>query len=210
MDLRLENGAIFQIVGPSGSGKSHFTCQLLQTRHIFKNPTRKIYWHQGIEQDESGDTGHLFKKLKNCKVIKGFDNGWMRRPKKHDVIVIDDLFSEANSQKGFNDLFTKIARHSEVTVIFITQNMFHQGGAHRTRNLNVHYLVLFKNPRDRTVISYIARQAYPQNTKFLTDAFQDATNKPNGYLFIDFTQKCPEEFRIRTNIFDDMIVYKQK
>ena len=88
--------------------------------------------------------------------------------------------------------------------------MFHQGGAHRTRNLNVHYLVLFKNPRDRTVISYIARQAYPQNTKFLTDAFQDATNKPNGYLFIDFTQKCPEEFRVRTNIFDDMIVYKQK
>ena len=133
----------------------------------------------------------------------------MKRPKRYDVIVIDDLFNEANSQKGFNDLFTKIARHSEITVIFITQNMFHQGGGHRTRNLNVHYLVLFKNPRDRTVIGHIARQAYPHNYKCLTQAFQDATNKPNGYLFIDFTQNCPENMRVRTNIFNGMIVYKQ-
>ena len=113
MDLRLENGAIIQVMGPSGSGKSHFTCQLLQTKNIFKNPIRKIYWHQGIEQDEGGDTGCLFKKLKNCKLIKGFDKGWMNRPKKHDVIVIDDLFTEANSQKDFKNLFTKIARHSD-------------------------------------------------------------------------------------------------
>ena len=206
MDLRLENGAIFQIVG---SGKSHFTCQLLQTKNMFKNQIKRIFWYQGIEQDEAGATGHMFKKLKNIKVIKGFDEGWINRPKKHDVIVIDDLFSEANSQKGFNDLFTKIARHSEITVIFITQNMFHQGGAHRTRNINVHYLVLFKNPRDRTVIGHIARQAYPHNSKFLTEAFHDATQSPNGYLFIDFTQKCPEEMRVRTNIFNNMLVYKQ-
>ena len=100
MDLRLENGAIIQIVGPSGSGKSHFTCQLLETRYIFKNPIQKIYWHQGIEQDESGDTNHLFKKLKNCKIIKGFDKGWMRRPKKHDVIVIDDFLVKQTVRKG--------------------------------------------------------------------------------------------------------------
>ena len=42
MDIHLENGAIFQIVGPSGSGKSHFTCQLLQTKNIFKNPIKKF------------------------------------------------------------------------------------------------------------------------------------------------------------------------
>ena len=210
MDIRLENGAIIQVVGPSGCGKTHFVCQLLQTKTIFKNPIRKIYWHQGIVQDEANETGTLFKGLRNCKVIKGFDDGWMKRPKQFDVIVIDDLFSEANREKDFNNLFTKVARHSEVTVIFITQNMFHQGGSHRTRNINVHYLVLFKNPRDRTVINFVARQAYPNNYKFLTDAFHDATeDKPHGYLFIDFTQNCPEILRVRTQIFKDMIVYKQ-
>jgi hypothetical protein len=89
--------------------------------------------------------------------------------------------------------------------------MFHQGGQHRTRNLNVHYLVLFKNPRDCTAIDFISRQAFPNSSGFLVDAFKDAVdNKPHGYIFIDFTQGCPDDLRVRTNIFDsNMIVYKQ-
>ena len=73
----------------------------------------------------------------------------------------------------------------------------------------VHYLVLFKNPRDQTVISFIAKQAFPRNYKYLIDAFHDATHKPHGYLFIDFTQSCPEEIRVRTNLFTQPTVYKQ-
>jgi len=94
-------------------------------------------------------------------------------------------------------------------VIFITQNLFHQGGQHRTRNLNVQYLVLFKNPRDQTVIDFLSRQAFPANRRFLIDVFADATKDPYGYLFMDFTQTCPYELRIRSNIFNDTIVYKQ-
>ena len=42
MDLRLENGAVFQIVGPSGSGKTHFVSQLLtHADSIFANRIRK-------------------------------------------------------------------------------------------------------------------------------------------------------------------------
>ena len=111
------------------------------------------------------------------------------------------------------NLFTKVARHENATVIFITQNMFHQGGHNRTRNLNVQYLVIFRNPRDNTVIDFIARQAFPRKTKFIRDAFDDATlDTPHGYLFFDFTQECLEELRVRTNIFsnDGIVIYKQK
>jgi hypothetical protein len=149
--------------------------------------------------------------LKNISYIKGFDEGWMQRPKSNDVIVIDDLFAEANREKDFNNLFTKIARHRGVTVIFITQNLFHQGGAHRTRNLNVHYLILFKNPRDQTVVDYVARQAFPSNRNFFIDAYRDATeNTPHGYILVDFTQSCPDYLRVRSKIFSDHFVYKQK
>ena len=207
--MKLKNNATFQIVGPSGSGKTHFVCKLLQSK-LFNFPFRKIFWHQGGD-GEAGLTQCEFRKLKNIKVINGFDENWSKRLRKHDVIVIDDLYQEANKESDFNNLFTKIARHREVTVIFITQNLFHQGGNHRTRNLNVHYLVLFKNPRDATVIDYIARQAYPHNKKYLITSFQDATSKPHGYLFLDFTQECPDDLRVSTDIFasDGVTYYKQ-
>ena len=212
MDLRLVNGAVFQVVGPSGSGKTHFVVNLLSHNGLFKEPTRQIYWLMGTDEGESGDTQKLFKMLKRVKVLKGFEEGWQEKPRKGDVVVIDDLFSESTKEQDFNNMFTKVARHRQVTVIFITQNLFHQGGQHRTRNLNVHYLVIFKNPRDNTVIDYLARQAYPSNRVFLIDAFKDATlDKPHGYLFLDFTQACPDLLRVRSDIFNPngVVVYKQ-
>ena len=206
----LQNNAVFQIVGPSGSGKTHFVCKLLQNPGIFHTPRfNHIYWHQGAD-GESGVTQQEFCKLKSITVIDGFDEKWSERLRNGDVIVIDDLFHEASKQTDFNNLFTKIARHRGVTVIFITQNMFHQGGQHRTRNLNVHYVVLFKNPRDQTAVDYIARQAFPHNRAFLIDAYHDATTKPHGYLFIDFTQQCPDDMRVRTDIFNPKGVYVYK
>lgn len=213
MDLRLVNGAVFQIVGPSGSGKTHFVTNLLApSANVFKEPIKQIYWLMGISDGESGDTKKHLKSLKNLHILKGFEVGWQDKPKKGDVIVIDDLFSESTKEHDFNNMFTKVARHRQVTVIFITQNLFHQGGQHRTRNLNVHYLVIFKNPRDSTVIDYLARQAFSSNRTYLLDAFRDATaDKPHGYLFLDFTQTCPDVLRVRSNIFHQhgIIVYKQ-
>jgi energy-coupling factor transporter ATP-binding protein EcfA2 len=205
-----QNNAVFQIVGPSGSGKTHFVCKLLQHDDYFKNKFKQIYWHQG-GGGESGLTEFEFCKLKNIKVVEGFDENWSKRLRKGDVIIIDDLYQEANKESDFNNLFTKIARHREVTVIFITQNLFHQGGNHRTRNLNVHYLVLFKNPRDQTVVDFVSRQAFPTNKRYLVDAFQDATKDPHGYLFIDFTQQCPDVLRVSTDLFNrsGRTVYKQ-
>lgn len=202
---RLKNGSVIQIVGPSGSGKTYFACNLLSRQAMFKFPIRNIYWHSGVKEGELGPTLNKLKKLKRVKHVFGLPKGWTEKPKKFDAIVIDDLFEEANQDSvTFNQLFTKIARHRQVTVLFLTQNLFHQGGKHRTRNLNTQYLVLFKNPRDKTVIDFLARQAYPNNRKFLMDSFEDATDEmPHGYLFMDFTQECPNKYRIRTDIFND-------
>lgn len=208
--MNLKNNATFQIVGPSGSGKTHFVSKLLQNENKFESKFNKIYWHQGGD-GEAGLTNFEMKKLKNIKIINGFDENWSSRLKKNDVIVIDDLYQEANKEADFNNLFTKIARHREVTVIFITQNLFHQGGNHRTRNLNVHYLAIFKNPRDQTVIDFLARQAYPNDRLYLIDAYRDATKNPHGYVFLDFTQDCPDDLRVCTDIFNNngITYYKQ-
>ena len=211
MDLRFKNNTIFQIVGPSGCGKTLFTVQLLSS-NCFRNKIKNIYWLMGTKDGERGLTSKSMKHLKNVTYLDGFEEGWMDKPKQNDVIVVDDLFNEAIKEKNFTNLFTKIAKHRFVTVVFITQNMFHQGGQHRTRNLNVHYLVLFKNPRDSTVVEYLARQAFPGDKQFLVDAFKDATQKiPYGYLLLDFTQDCPEEIRVRTDSFNSKVItiYKE-
>lgn len=221
MDFRLKNGAVLQVVGPSGSGKTFFVCKLLTMPNIFKAKINKIYWLRGTEEGEYNDskTEHCMitlKKKQKFKFVNGFVPGWEELAQKNDVMVIDDLFHESTKEKNFINLFTKIARHRSVFVIFMTQNLFHQGGNHRTRNLNVHYLAVFRNPRDKTVIDHLARQVYPQNRIFLIDAFDDATfHKPYAYLFFDFTQECEDDLRIRTNVLlentkeQGVVVYKQ-
>jgi len=212
--LRIKNGTIIQVVGPSGSGKTYFTCNVLANKNIFQHPIREIFWHGGVAEGEIGETLKKIKRLRRVHYVLGFPQGWLNRPQQRDVVVIDDLFEEVNNNAvAVNQLFTKIARHRQVTVLFLTQNLFHQGGKHRTRNINTQYLAIFKNPRDRTVIDFLARQAFPANRGFLMDAFQDATHdKPHGYLFLDFTQECPDSHRVRSDILSRSgpTIYKYK
>jgi hypothetical protein len=44
---------------------------------------------------------------------------------------------------------------------------------------------------------------YPGKSKFVLEAFEDATKEPYGYLLIDLKPETDEKYRIRTNIFPD-------
>ena len=81
------------------------------------------------------------------------------------------------------------------------QNVFNKGKENRTISLNSHYIVLFKNPRDASQITHLAKQMYPGNIKFMQEAFHDATSDPHGYLLIDLKQDTPEHLRLRSRIF---------
>lgn len=70
-------------------------------------------------------------------------------------------------------------------------------------NLNTHYIVMFKNPRDAGQISVLARQMHPGKSKFVVDAYEDATKEPYGYLLIDLRPETDDRYRIRTKIFPD-------
>ena len=90
-----------------------------------------------------------------------------------------------------------------MTIIFIVQNLFYQGKRMRDISLNAHYIVCFKNPRDRNQIYALAKQLYPISSKQVVQAYLEATQQPHSYLLFDLTQQCPEHIRIRTNIFPD-------
>jgi hypothetical protein len=60
-----------------------------------------------------------------------------------------------------------------------------------------------KNTRDRAQISHLARQVYPHNSKFLIEAYNDATQNPFSYLILDFKPQTPEAMRVLTGILPD-------
>ena len=78
----------------------------------------------------------------------------------------------------------------------------------RTVSLNSQYLVLFKNPMDKTQVRILGQQAFPGNVQFLSSAYEDATSQPYGYLLVDIRPEVEEQYRVRTKIFDEFpIVY---
>ena len=96
--------------------------------------------------------------------------------------------------------FTKGSHHLNLSVIFIVQNIFHQAKNMRGISLNCHYIIIMKNPRDKSQIHCLARQIYPSRSKRLIKAYEDATRAPFSYLKIDLKPSTPEELRIQTNI----------
>jgi hypothetical protein len=61
-------------------------------------------------------------------------------------------------------------------------------------------MILFRNPRDKQQIQILARQMFPNNSRFLIESFEDATLKPHGYLLIDLNQNSEMRNRIQTGI----------
>lgn len=102
------------------------------------------------------------------------------------------------------------SHRKDILVLFLTQNIFVKNT--RTMSLNSHYIVLFKNPRDATQIAHLARQMYPGKSKFMIEAFRDATSKPYTYLMIDLRPETEDMLRLRSSIFpdEDNFVYVPK
>ena len=187
-DVRLKSPFTCVVAGPTGCGKTVFVRKLLASDLIFPRP-RKVIWCYS-------DCQSAYEEV-NAKFVEGLTE------EDCDLIIIDDLMDEF---KKVVDLFIKKSHHRNTSVLFVVQNNFLKGL--RTISLNAHYLVLFKNPRDSSQITYLGRQM--GSSKAVTAAYKDATSKPYGYLFVDMKQDTPETTRLRTGLFEQMYVYVPK
>ena len=64
------------------------------------------------------------------------------------------------------DLFTKFASHNDLSLIYITQNLFHRGKCATlgpTIYRNTHILVLFKSFFDTTTLSNVCARMFPHD-----------------------------------------------
>ena len=197
MEAVFKHPCTIVISGPTMCGKSYFTRKLVEWKDslIYPQPDN-ILWCYGMYQKSFEDLPGTVKFHEGLPSnLENFDTS------RRTLVIIDDLLHETDDR--VSKLFTKGSHHCNLSVIYITQNLFHASKQNRTLNLNTHYLVIFKNPRDATQISHIARQMYPGRSKFLVEAYADATQRPHGYLLIDLKNDTEEQLRVRTNVLPD-------
>ena len=108
---------------------------------------------------------------------------------KRNIVVLDDLMAETDER--VTNLFTKKSHHCNTSVIYLVQNLFPKNKESRTISLNSQYIVVFKNPRDVSQMTTLAKQMYPGRVKFVQEAFADATSTPYGYILVDLKQGHP-------------------
>ena len=118
---------------------------------------------------------------------------------------MDDLMTSTDDRMV--DIFTKISHHRNLSVVYLTQNLFYKNKQTRTLSLNSHYIVLFKHARDATQVANLARQMYPGKSTFMIEALKNATSAPYGYLLIDLKQETDDKLRLRAGIFPGDVLY---
>jgi hypothetical protein len=117
-----------------------------------------------------------------------------------NLIVLDDLMAQSSKDKRIADLFPQESHHRNLSIIYIVQNIFHQGKGMRNISLKAHYILLFKSPRDKQQISMLARQINPGRVQELMRSYEDATSRPHGYLMLDLNPTTDDQPRLKTNI----------
>jgi hypothetical protein len=183
------------ISGPTGSGKSVFVQRLLKhSKTVIEPPPDRILYCYGVYQT-------IFSQMQGVDFNEGLPSLEEFDGTKHTLVIIDDLMHEANAV--VTKLFTRGSHHTNTSVIFITQNMFHADSETRTITLNAQYLVLFKNVRDKSQIAHLSRQMYPNKSKYMIESYTDATSDPYSYLFVDLKPDTDDKHRLKSCIFPD-------
>ena len=199
--VKLSHPFSMLISGGRGVGKTVFTKKILKNAtSIIDNPPERIVWcyakHQPALLDE------LLKIVSDIEYVEGIPENLesMFNRSVSNLVILDDLMDEGGDSKAVSQLFTR-GRHDNLSVIFLTQNLFHP--KQRNISLNSDYMVIFKNVRDKSQFTNLAKQFMPNHVNFMKWVFQDATRLPHSYLFLDMKPETEEELRIKTNILPD-------
>lgn len=205
-----EHPSTMIIAGPTRSGKTCFLIRILKHFMIQPFPNRIIWFYKEMQPLYES----VLKFLPNVEFVHNLNLDCLDsiRSNEKNLVIIDDLMKSAADSKEISNIFTEESHHRNLSVILIVQNLFVQGKAMRNISLNAHYFVLYKNPRDKLQINYLSRQIFPENPKFLVNAFTKATEKPHSYLILDLHPETEERFRILSNIFpeEQLLFYVQQ
>lgn len=155
------------ISGPSGSGKTTLLKKILMNLDnlIGTKIDRIVYCYSRWQA--------TFDELKSIFPNIEFNNGLPDIEEfnkyQNNLLILDDLMKECGKDSSIVDIFTVDSHHKNISVFFLSQNLFPNYKNSRTISLNCHYIITLNNPRDRAQFQYFARQMYPSKSNFLLE-----------------------------------------
>jgi hypothetical protein len=209
-----EHPSTILLSGPTKSGKTTLLSKILQNSNkgLVRPPPQRIMYCYSVWQKAFEEM------IKNCnECLMEFKEGLPDiadfNPSQNSILILDDLMTQAGKDEKVLKLFTVDSHHLNLTVFFLTQNIFPQEKYSRSISLNCQYILLTNNPRDRNQLVQLGKQIFPGNTKFFKEAYDDAvTDRKYGYLVSALNQNTEEENRVQTGIlpYETRIIYRKK
>ena len=203
------------LCAPSGGGKTNLVYQILkQADGMFEEPPEFIYYcyiiHQPLFDEMERNIGNirLHQGLPSRDTLQEWSSSGQ-----HSIVVLDDCMNTLEKDGlEISNLFTIYSHHMRLSVFLLVQNLYANSKHFRTINLNTHYFILFRNPRDVLQVKRLASSMFPGQVEFMMDSYKRATSLPFGYLCIDISPRAIEAYKLRTNILpgQDTIVYQPK
>ena len=108
------------VSGPSSSGKTTFLMKLLSEYKNLVNPVPNsiLYcyseYHEHVKTLQNGNV-HVHQGVPDDQLINSFE--------KPLLLILDDLMQNA-SEEYLTSLFTKKSHHRDISVIYMTQDLF--------------------------------------------------------------------------------------
>jgi len=203
------------IAGPSMAGKTVLALSILKaSKTMYTIPPEKILYAYGVYQSKFDS---LESEIPNLTLHHGLPSrevlDELKSTEGHSLLLLDDLMDEICKSAEMCSLFTRDVHHGRISVIMMSQNVFHQSRYSRTINLNTSYLILMKTCRDLQQIHTLSRQMFPGAPKRLVEAYEDATQRPRGYLVVNnLTSSGDDDVRLCTSILpeDTLVLYTAK
>ena len=135
MTLKLQNPFTLIVAGPRSCGKSTFVIRLLECREqLFDIVFKNIVWCHS----ENNAPHHL----KNFSFVKGVPD--FENPENLPTLIVSDYLMDSAYSTKVRKLFTKGSHHRNISLVVITQNLFHQDPSSCDISLNNKYIVVLR------------------------------------------------------------------
>ena len=117
-EITFQHPFSMMVTGPCGSGKTELTS-------LIHPPPERILWCFGQWQPLYED---LQKSIPWIEFVYGIpdylNSPHFINPGKQNLIIFDDLMAEAKCDQRIADFFTKGSHHRNISIVYLTQNVF--------------------------------------------------------------------------------------
>ena len=114
------------------------------------------------------------------------------------LLVIDDLLLSTN--KDVVEMFILGSHHKQISLFYLSQNLFPDCSLFRTMSNNAHYFVIFNNKRNSTQIHRLAHQVFiGKDVLRIKNAYKRIQQQHWGFMVLTFVPELPEELTVVTD-----------